>query len=67
MPAQALQLVDSTLDVYASRLPQNSLTLQAILREDKLGEIAAYARGEGLTKLACFLEEAEQLVYRSAH
>lgn len=67
MPAQALQLIDSTLDVYASRLPHHSLTLQAILREDKLGEIASYARGEGLVKLAHFLEEAEQLVYRSAH
>lgn len=53
------QCIDSTLDEYVSRLPPNSLTCQAILREEAWGDIAAYARGEGLVKLAEKLEQAE--------
>ncbi len=51
--------IDSTLDVYANRLPEESMTFQAIMREDAWGEIAAYARSEGLNRLADMLEEAE--------
>lgn len=62
----ALRMVDTTLDTYVNRLPPNSLTFQAILREDAWGEIAAYARGEGLSKLAQFLEDAEGALYPAA-
>lgn len=67
MGLAALELVDVTLDTYANRLPTSSLTLQAIIREDAWGEIAAYARGEGLNKLAIFLEDAESVLYPAAH
>lgn len=63
MRGRALEIIDATLDDYASRLPQHSLTLQSIMREDAWSDIAAYARGEGLSKLAMFLEEAEVAVY----
>ena len=65
MGANALEMIEVTLDNYANRLPQNSLTFQSILREDAWGEIASYARGEGLNKLAGFLEEAESALYPS--
>lgn len=64
MRSNALEVIDLTLDTYASRLPVHSLTLQSIIREDAWGEIAAYARGEGLSKLAQFLEEAESATFR---
>lgn len=63
MRKKALEVIDLTLDTYASRLPIHSLTLQSIIREDAWGEIAAYARGEGLSKLARFLEEAESATF----
>ena len=67
MSTTALELVDVTLDTYANRLPVSSLTLQSIIREDAWGEIAAYARGEGLSKLAGFLEDAESVLYPVGH
>ncbi|MDH5544115.1 MAG: hypothetical protein OEZ43_00895 [Gammaproteobacteria bacterium] len=63
MSGTALEFIEIALDTYASRLPSGSLTLQSIIREDAWGEIAAYARGEGLSKLAQFLEEAESVLY----
>ncbi len=59
MAQQILEKVDETLDTYANQLSSSSLTFQSIVREDPWGEIAQYARGEGLRQLANLLENAE--------
>jgi hypothetical protein len=63
MQYSLLEKVDVALDDYANRLPSESLTFQSIMREDAWGDIAYYARGEGLISLAILLEKAEGVSY----
>lgn len=53
-----LNRVESALDEYATKLPNESLTFQSIIREDDWGQIAHAARHEGFNGLANLLETA---------
>ena len=53
-----LNRVEMALDEYATKLPNESLTFQSIIREDDWTQIAYVARGEGFSGLANLLEKA---------
>ena len=53
-----LNRVESALDEYAAKLPNESLTFQSIIREDDWTHIAFVARGEGFSGLANLLDTA---------
>lgn len=53
-----LNRVELALDEYATKLPNESLTFQSIIREDDWAHIAHVARGEGFSGLANLLDKA---------